>query len=188
MNAGMYEEDRSPVGLYVEGGKALRPFNQRSGSGNFYLKPNGILFIHGEDARIMTTEHFASERPKVDFATQSGPMLVIGGQVHPRIKSGSTSRKFAMAWASWTRALWCLQFQATCDVLGVRPAFQGTARIAQRTVFGWRDLQPLCACAASIGLAIPNGTHSCSLCAEVRISGLARWLHRSDASKGQARG
>ena len=43
MNAGMYEEDRSPVGLYVEGGKALRPVNQRSGSGNFYLKPNGIF-------------------------------------------------------------------------------------------------------------------------------------------------
>jgi uncharacterized protein YigE (DUF2233 family) len=93
MNAGMYEEDRSPVGLYVEGGKALRPVNQRSGSGNFYLKPNGILFIHGEDARIMTTERFAAERPKVEFATQSGPMLVIGGQIHSRIKSGSTSRK-----------------------------------------------------------------------------------------------
>jgi uncharacterized protein YigE (DUF2233 family) len=93
MNAGMYEEDLSPVGLYVEGGKTLRPVNQRSGPGNFYLKPNGILFIQGEDARIMTTERFASERPNVDFATQSGPMLVIGGQIHPRIKPGSTSQK-----------------------------------------------------------------------------------------------
>ena len=93
MNAGMYEEDLSPVGLYVEGGKTLRPVNRKSGSGNFYLKPNGILFIQGEDARIMTTERFASERPNVDFATQSGPMLVIGGQIHPRIKPGSTSQK-----------------------------------------------------------------------------------------------
>jgi len=31
MNAGMYEEDLSPVGLYVEEGKTLRPVNQRSG-------------------------------------------------------------------------------------------------------------------------------------------------------------
>ena len=93
MNAGMYEEDLSPVGLYVEGGETLRAVNQRSGRGNFYLKPNGILFIEGEDARIMTTERFASERPNGDFATQSGPMLVIGGQIHPRIKPGSTSQK-----------------------------------------------------------------------------------------------
>src|SRR5690242_14697665 len=93
MNAGMYEEDLSPVGLYVEGGKTLRPVNRKSGSGNFYLKPNGILFIQGEDAQIMTTERFASERPNADFATQSGPMLVIGGQIHPRIKPESTSQK-----------------------------------------------------------------------------------------------
>src|SRR5262245_37668782 len=68
-----------------------------------------------------------------------------------------------------------------------------TSRFAQRAVFGWRDLQPLCAHAASVGRAIPNGTHNCSLCAEVRISwdymiGLARGLHRSDASKAQAPG
>jgi uncharacterized protein YigE (DUF2233 family) len=29
MNAGMYEEDLSPVGLYVENGKTLRPANRR---------------------------------------------------------------------------------------------------------------------------------------------------------------
>jgi uncharacterized protein YigE (DUF2233 family) len=93
MNAGMYEQDLSPVGLYVEDGKILHPPNQKNGAGNFYLKPNGILCVGDQDARIMTTERFFSERPKVDFATQSGPMLVIDGKTHPRIKPASNSQK-----------------------------------------------------------------------------------------------
>ena len=79
MNAGMYEEDLSPVGLCVEDGKILRPANRKSGCGNFYLKPNGVLYITGQDAGIATTDRFGSEQPRVDFATQSGPMLVIDG-------------------------------------------------------------------------------------------------------------
>lgn len=93
MNAGMYEEDLSPVGLYVEDGKTLRPANLKSGSGNFYLKPNGVLYIVGRDAGIITTDRFVSERRRVDFATQSGPMLVIDGHTNPRIRPGSTSQK-----------------------------------------------------------------------------------------------
>jgi uncharacterized protein YigE (DUF2233 family) len=93
MNAGMYEADLSPLGLYVEDGKTLKPANQRAGPGNFYLKPNGILYIQGQEAGIVTTEHFVSERPRVEFATQSGPMLIIDGRTNPRIKPGSTSQK-----------------------------------------------------------------------------------------------
>jgi uncharacterized protein YigE (DUF2233 family) len=93
MNAGMYEEDLSPVGLYVEEGKTLKGVNQRSGSGNFYVKPNGILYIEGQTAGIMATDRFVSERPRVEFATQSGPMLLVGGRVNPRIRPDSTSQK-----------------------------------------------------------------------------------------------
>jgi uncharacterized protein YigE (DUF2233 family) len=93
MNAGMYEEDLSPVGLYVEEGKTLRPANLKSGSANFYLKPNGVLYITGRDAGITPTARFVSERRRVDFATQSGPMLVIDGHTNPRIRPGSTSEK-----------------------------------------------------------------------------------------------
>jgi uncharacterized protein YigE (DUF2233 family) len=93
MNAGMYEAELSPLGLYVEDGKTLRPANQGAGTGNFYLKPNGILYIQGEHAGIVTTDHFVRERPRVEFATQSGPMLVIDGRTNPRIKPGSTSQK-----------------------------------------------------------------------------------------------
>jgi uncharacterized protein YigE (DUF2233 family) len=48
MNAGMYEEDLSPVGLYVEDGQTLTPANRRAGAGNFYVKPNGIFYVQGQ--------------------------------------------------------------------------------------------------------------------------------------------
>ena len=60
MNGGMYESDRSPVGLYVEQGKTFKRANKASGVGNFYLKPNGILYIEGQKAGIATTERFLS--------------------------------------------------------------------------------------------------------------------------------
>jgi uncharacterized protein YigE (DUF2233 family) len=93
MNAGMYHEDRSPVGLYVENGREMRKANTASGRGNFHLKPNGIFFVRGATAGVMETSLFLRRRPKIDFATQSGPMLVINGRIHPRISDSGTSRK-----------------------------------------------------------------------------------------------
>jgi uncharacterized protein YigE (DUF2233 family) len=92
MNAGMFHEDRSPVGLYVEDGKVLVHADAADGEGNFYMKPNGIFFIAGNRAGVMETGRFSKEKPKVDFATQSGPMLVIDGVVHPKISPRGTSR------------------------------------------------------------------------------------------------
>jgi uncharacterized protein YigE (DUF2233 family) len=93
MNAGMYHADRSPVGLYIENGEIVRQANTRDGRGNFHLKPNGVFFIDGDRAGVLATERFLAKRPRVDFATQSGPMLVIDGQLHPRFLRHSDSRK-----------------------------------------------------------------------------------------------
>lgn len=93
MSAGMYEADLSPVGLYIENGKTLKRANTRNGPGNFHLKPNGIFYISGQTASVIATERFLSQRPMVDFATQSGPMLVINGHIHPKILPRSDSRK-----------------------------------------------------------------------------------------------
>ncbi len=92
-NGGMYRPDRSPVGLYIENGRKLQDADTASGSGNFYLKPNGIFFVSGNTAGILETSCFLQQRPHVDTATQSGPMLVIGGRIHPRFLSDSTSEK-----------------------------------------------------------------------------------------------
>ncbi|EAB6718327.1 hypothetical protein DUP91_28835, partial [Salmonella enterica subsp. enterica] len=45
MNAGMYHEDKSPVGLYVENGVELSPLNTDDAPGNFFMKPNGVFFV-----------------------------------------------------------------------------------------------------------------------------------------------
>jgi len=89
MNAGMYHEDRSPVGLYVEDGKQLKKLSLARGGGNFGLRPNGVFFIDGKAAGVVETTAFAKRKTTPRFATQSGPMLVINGKIHPRFKPGS---------------------------------------------------------------------------------------------------
>jgi uncharacterized protein YigE (DUF2233 family) len=93
-NGGMYHEDNSPVGLYVEGGRELVRANTNSGPGNFHMKPNGVFYVHGEIAGILETRAFLKRRPQVDFATQSGPMLVMDGKMHSRFARNGGSRKY----------------------------------------------------------------------------------------------
>jgi uncharacterized protein YigE (DUF2233 family) len=93
MNAGMYEPDSTPVGLYIENGELLRSANTNDGRGNFHLKPNGVFYVDGDVAGVMETSAFLESGITPDFATQSGPMLLIGGDLHPRFIIGSDSRK-----------------------------------------------------------------------------------------------
>lgn len=92
MNAGMYHDDRSPVGHYVENGVETMRVVPNAGPGNFGLLPNGVLCITDERAQVYETLQFVSEAPTCRDATQSGPMLVIEGTLHPRFLPNSTSR------------------------------------------------------------------------------------------------
>jgi uncharacterized protein YigE (DUF2233 family) len=93
MNAGMYDPAYRPVGLYVENGHELVRANTNPGPGNFHMRPNGIFYVAGETAGVLDTVSFLKDRPAADFATQSGPMLVIHGRLHP-LFGRSNSRKF----------------------------------------------------------------------------------------------
>jgi uncharacterized protein YigE (DUF2233 family) len=91
MNAGMYKKDHSPQGLYIEKQKTLSPLDTTKAVGNFYLKPNGVFYLTTENvAKICTTERFPDNK-KVKYATQSGPMLLIDGEIHPDFKEGSAN-------------------------------------------------------------------------------------------------
>ncbi len=92
MNAGMYHADRAPVGHYVENGEAHTPLLTNASPGNFGLLPNGVFCITDSRANVMETRAFAAQRPTCRDATQSGPMLVIDGALHPRFLPNSTSR------------------------------------------------------------------------------------------------
>ncbi|WEX76091.1 phosphodiester glycosidase family protein [Sinorhizobium numidicum] len=93
MNGGMYHEDLSPVGLHVEEGAEQAPLNTSSGWGNFHLLPNGVFFIADGKAGVMAAEAYRAAGIKPRFATQSGPMLVIDGALHPRFLPDSDSLK-----------------------------------------------------------------------------------------------
>lgn len=81
MNAGMYEPDRSSVGLLVQDGRTRKALNLREGAGNFYQQPNGVLMWTRRRARVLSAQEYAQQQPKPAFATQSGPMLVHEGQI-----------------------------------------------------------------------------------------------------------
>ena len=93
MNAGMFDQNLKAIGLYVENGKQIKKLNRRNGVGNFHMKPNGVFYVKGATAGVMDTEAFAKSGIKPDLASQSGPMLVIKGDIHPKISAAGTSRK-----------------------------------------------------------------------------------------------
>jgi uncharacterized protein YigE (DUF2233 family) len=93
MNGGMYDAKSRPIGYYVEGGKRLHEVNGNSGEGNFYLKPNGIFFGTGKAWQVLSSDAFeASVTARPEFGTQSGPMLVIDGELHPKFDPNGTSK------------------------------------------------------------------------------------------------
>ncbi len=98
MNAGMYHENRSPVGLYVENRAELKAVSTKDGPGNFHLKPNGVFWISDNregliEAHVSATDEYLDSAHFIRDATQSGPMLVIKGDIHPRFLADATSRK-----------------------------------------------------------------------------------------------
>ncbi len=94
MNAGMFHPDYSPVGLYVEQGRQLKKLNrQQQGWGNFLIQPNGVLAWNHQQGILGTTQQYANQAFKAQYATQSGPMLVINRQLNSRFLADSTSYK-----------------------------------------------------------------------------------------------
>lgn len=99
MNAGMYDTNFRPLGLYVEdSGQKIRISTAEAGPNtqpvpNFLKKPNGVFYVDQEGkAGILTTEDYLSAALEPRIATQSGPMLVIDGELHPMLIPNSTDR------------------------------------------------------------------------------------------------
>lgn len=92
MNAGMYDASGMPIGLYVENGVARTPLNRADGKGNFFMKPNGVFWIDKSGAHIAATDLYTSQPHQgLAWATQSGPMLVMNGKLHPQITPDGAS-------------------------------------------------------------------------------------------------
>lgn len=101
MNAGIFKPDRSPEGLFIQEGTTKVALNIKKGKGNFYLEPNGVFFIDKNgNAGVLSTKKYLDyaktlatkdSLSQIHYATQSGPMLVADGKVHPVFNEPSTS-------------------------------------------------------------------------------------------------
>jgi uncharacterized protein YigE (DUF2233 family) len=92
MNAGMYDEDGRPIGLAIVEGRQLHAINRRKGGGNFHLMPNGVFQVHRDGRIEIVTGDRWKPSATIRLATQSGPMLVIDGQLHPAFSPDGSSR------------------------------------------------------------------------------------------------
>lgn len=91
VNGGIYSAQFTPLGLYIEDGKRYYQLTEGDGGGNFFLRPNGVFYVTAAGARVVRTEDYRPES-EVRNAVQSGPMLVIGGKLHPRFIPGYHSK------------------------------------------------------------------------------------------------
>ncbi|WP_169712057.1 phosphodiester glycosidase family protein [Erythrobacter donghaensis] len=93
VNGGMYGDDLRPIGYFVQNGERLSELNRANGDGNFYMKPNGVFFGTGSKWRVLGSNTFfdtVGDRP--EFGTQSGPLMLIDGKMHPEIQDNGPSK------------------------------------------------------------------------------------------------
>ena len=169
MNAGMYHPDRAPVGLYVEDGVEKSRLVTRAGPGNFGMLPNGVFCVTGDRLAVVETLAFAEAGLDCRHASQSGPMLVIDGALHPRFLEGSESRLrrngvgvsadgqlayFVISSGSVTFHEFARFFR---DVLGTPQALYFDGNVSRLYAPGLRRADSGRAMGPIVGLAVPVG-------------------------------
>jgi uncharacterized protein YigE (DUF2233 family) len=94
VNGGMYGDDLKAVGYYVENGARLGELDRGAGEGNFYMKPNGVFFGNGGGGWqvLGSNTFFNTVKDRPQFGTQSGPMLLVDGKLHPEIQDNGPSK------------------------------------------------------------------------------------------------
>lgn len=98
MNAGIFERGPAPCGLTICGGEVQVPLNLRAGEGNFYLKPNGVFYLDDQKGPgVMEAAEFGQSGLHPRIATQSGPLLMRKGVIHPAFNVNSPNKRLRNA-------------------------------------------------------------------------------------------
>lgn len=145
-NAGIFTEQVSPGGLLVSDGEELVGVNLNEGGGNFHLMPNAVFAVL-DDGTAAVVNSLDYQDDGVMHATQSGPALLLDGEIHHEFREGSTNyalrsgvgvspdgQTVYLALAGWTN-LWDF---ATLfrDQLGVEDALYLDGQISDLWVTG----------------------------------------------------
>lgn len=92
-NGGIFSNNLEPLGLYVENGSEMFSLNLQDGAGNFFLKPNGIFYINKwNGAGIIESSKYETIAGKISYAIQSGPLLLLNGNVHGKFTENSSNK------------------------------------------------------------------------------------------------
>ena len=106
MNGGMFNPDFGPTGFMItdDGNNnkktiVVSPLNDKEGSGNFFMKPNGVFIVDDSNKYyVLSTDDFKKNKElnqlgykKIKYATQSGPMLIYNGKMNSQFKKGSSN-------------------------------------------------------------------------------------------------
>ncbi|MDR1761369.1 MAG: phosphodiester glycosidase family protein [Bacteroidales bacterium] len=89
MNGGMFNKNFFPHGLFIQNKNTLSALDTTDGNGNFYLKPNGVFYITTDNIPFICNTTDFVNHGEIKYATQSGPMLIINGQIHSAFKEDS---------------------------------------------------------------------------------------------------
>lgn len=60
--------------------------------GNFYLQPNGIFYLTDEQKAVVVQSSSFTLDSSIEYATQSGPMLLVNGAIHSAFNEGSPNK------------------------------------------------------------------------------------------------
>lgn len=82
LNGGFFSKSYQPLGLRMQSGKILNPLKNISWW--------GILYTQNNRAKLVSKNQFRAN-PKIDFAIQSGPRLIVNGKI-PKLKTGIAER------------------------------------------------------------------------------------------------
>jgi uncharacterized protein YigE (DUF2233 family) len=113
MNAGMFERDGSAKGLLIVDGKVIHAIDattKKIPDQNFYLYPNGVFYIDSlgryfvEETQSFLSKFSLSNYKNIQFATQSGPMLLNKGKGNPHFGFRSVNRNIRNAVGVLSRA------------------------------------------------------------------------------------
>lgn len=91
INACINDDYGAPIGLLIANDNEISKINLADGQGNFFLKPNGVLYLNNKEIVITESNKFKNSN-KPSNAVQTGPMLVINGSIHPQFVQGSSNK------------------------------------------------------------------------------------------------